>query len=285
MSALEHPYDYQSAKNGEWVPREPTRLVKGNLLTANIEPNKWLVKSIIPDEGLLEFVGASGSYKSFLLIDMMFCISAGIEYHGKKTNKGTVVYVAGEGANGIKMRLKALELHYMIQDYDFYVLPMPSNLIDKSEVEKLSCDIALIAPDGVSMVMFDTLHRNSAGSDENSSKDFAVMLGYIDKLIKPISKVVGWVHHTGLGNDAQERGRGTSSRYGAMDTVILIEKTSPLNASISNTKQKDAEEFKPMNFELTHINLGIQDEDGIDLKSLVPIMSASIPCTKCTDNL
>lgn len=273
-----HPNDYQSAKNGdtEVIQRtelqtlERNRLVKGSDLTANIEPQKWLIKGIMPEEALVEFVGASGSYKSFILLDMMFCISAELPYHGLKTTKGTVIYIAGEGSNGVKMRLKALQIHYNVNDYDFYVLPMPSNLMEKIEIEKLAKEIMHRAPMGAAMVMFDTLHRNSAGSDENSSKDFASILGNLDTFIKPLASVVGWVHHTGLGDDAQNRGRGTSSRYAAMDTVILVRKREELSVTIENTKQKDSEPFNQLDFNMAHIKLGIMDEDNAEMVSLVP---------------
>ena len=71
------------------------RLVKASLITKELTAPEWLIKGVIPSDGLLEFIGASGSYKSFIVLDLMFCISAGIDYHGKKAKKGVVVYIAG----------------------------------------------------------------------------------------------------------------------------------------------------------------------------------------------
>lgn len=265
-------YDSNYKKNSPDSQYEDTnRLKRASILTKNITAPKWLIKPYIPEEGLIEIIGESGSYKSFIVLDMLFCVSAGIEYHSFRAERGMVVYIAGEGSNGVTSRLKALELHYSVAEYDFYVLPMPSNLMESNEVERLSKEIKAIASNGVAITIFDTLHRNSAGSDENSSKDFAMILGHIDTHIKPLSKVVGWVHHTGLSSEAKGRGRGTSSRYGAMDTVMLIEKLEEYRVVVKCTKQKDSDQFLNTLFELKKVSIGVKDEDNNEIVSLVPM--------------
>lgn len=250
------------SKKGENTTQN--RLIRASDFTKNITAPKWLINNILPDDGIVEFIGASGSYKSFIVLDMLFCIASELKYHGAKVERGTAVYIAGEGANGVKTRLKALEINYNINEYDFLILPMPSNLTDGDEVRRLSDEIKDLAPKGVAITVFDTLHRNSVGSDENSSKDFAVILGHIDTYLKPISKTVGWVHHTGLAGDAQSRGRGTSSRYGALDTQILIDRTKDYYAVMKCTKQKDSEPFFNTLFELKKTPLGIFEEPEED---------------------
>jgi len=243
------------------------RLIKASDATKSLTVHEWMIKSIIPSDGLIEVIGASGSYKSFVTLDMLFCISAGLDYHGHKTKQGTAIYVAGEGINGAKIRLRGLELHYGIGDYDLYILPMPSNLTDEGEIKTLAKEIKEISSD-VSIVVFDTLHRNSAGADENSANDWAEILGNIDTHLKPVSKVVGWVHHTGI--TAGDRGRGTSSRYASIETQILIEKKESKRAYMTNTKQKDAEAFEGMIFEFEDIETGLVDEDGEEVTTLYP---------------
>jgi hypothetical protein len=258
------------------------RLLKFSDLTDNIMPPSWMVKNMIPEEGLLEFIGASGSYKSFLVIDMMFCIAAGIEYHRLLTKQGICIYVAGEGKNGAIMRVRALSIKYGVSPDNFYILPMPSNLMDSLEMDMLASDIKAVSPDKqVNMVIFDTLHRNSAGSKENSSDDFAVMLGHMDKFIKPNSKIVGYVHHNGKGEIAKKDGRGTSARFGAVDTSIFIGSDEKKTAYMENTKQKDGEAFDRIGFFLHSISIGIKDENEEDILSLYPEMnSEALSATK-----
>lgn len=248
------------------------RLQRFSDLTDNIKAPEWMVRDILPNDGLLEIVGASGSYKSFIVLDLMFCISCGIDYHKKEVKQGICVYVAGEGKTGAVLRVRALERHYGVKAENFYILPMPANLMDANEMDLLASDIKSISPNDVNMVMFDTLHRNSSGSKENSSDDFAVILGNIDKYLKPLSKIVGYVHHTGKGENSKRDGRGTSSRFGAVDTSLFIEFLDDKVAGFECLKQKDGEMFDKFGFTLKPIDIGILDEYGEPVLNLYPVL-------------
>ena len=258
-----------------------TRLLKVADIINDIKPLEWLIEDIMPQDGLFELYGASGSFKSFIVLDMLYCISNGIEYHGKETKKGAVVYVAGESANGVKIRLNALQKHYNKNLENFFMLPMPSNLMDDKEMELLANDIKAISKDKVALVVFDTLHRNSAGSDENSSNDFAIILSNIDKQLFQVSHLIGWVHHTGLNKD---NSRGTSSRYGAIDLQIKVNRDTneKSECSIVCTKMKESEEFKTIFFGLNPIELELKDKHGNNLKSLIPHKIEKTETTKKT---
>lgn len=245
-------------------------------LIDNLKPAKWMIKGIIPESGLIEIVGASGSYKSFIALNMMFCVSNGIPFHGIKTTQGKVIYIAGEGQRGAKERVKALKMKYGIGAKEFYMLEIPANMMDEKEMSNLASDIVAIAPNGVHMVIFDTLHRNSAGSDENSASDFAKILGNLDTYIKPLSNIIGYIHHIGNGIDAKRRGRGTSSRFGAVDTSIFIESEEKLTTVMKNMKQKDGSEFDDIGFTFDIVDIDMVNEDGEKLYNLVPIMSEDV---------
>lgn len=249
------------------------RLKRVSDLTKNIIPPAWMVRNIIPEEGLIEIIGASGSYKSFLILDLMFCISNGIKYHGKETKKGTVVYIAGEGHHGAKMRIRALEMKYQVPADNFYMLECSSNLAEEKEMDKLSNEILSISDDKISMIMFDTLHRNSSGIDENSASDFSLILGNVDKYLKPYVKIIGYIHHTGNAQETSNRGRGTSSRFAAMDTSLMVKSKEKGFTSLSCNKQKDGEAFEMISFELEKIDIDLLDEDGEKVYSVVPIIT------------
>lgn len=256
------------------------RLVKASEFVKNIEHEEWLIESILPKNGLVEIIGASGSYKTFIVLDMLFCIASGLKYHNYSTTKGTVVYVCGESSTNIKKRIRALEMKYQIYDYDFYVLPVPSNLYDTQDVMRLSQEISNLSIN-ISMLVFDTLHRNSSGSDENSAKDFGMIVLNIDKFLKPQASIVAWIHHTGLNSDANSRGRGTSSRFAALDTQILVTKKQRLQTILTNTKQRDCEEFPQITFNLESFNIDFLDESGNQISTLIPVISSdSISVTK-----
>lgn len=260
------------------------RLLRFSDLTNNITAPEWMVKNILPMDGLMEIVGASGSYKSFIVLDLMYCISSGIEYHKRDVKQGTCIYVAGEGKTGAILRMRGLERRYGVPADNFWILPMPSNMMCPIEMDALASDIRCIAPDGVSVVMFDTLHRNSAGSKENSSDDFATILGNVDKFLKPYSKIVGYVHHTGKGETNSKTGRGTSSRFGAMDTSLFINMIENKLASFECMKQKDGEAFEPIYFNMTTIDLDMLNEYGEPTFSLYPeLHEGELPNKKDND--
>lgn len=249
-----------------------SRLKCVSSLIDNIIAPSWMIKNILPSEGLVEIIGASNSYKTFITLDMMYCISNGIDYHGMKTKKGTVVYIAGEGANGAKMRLRALRAKYGHNTDNFFMLQCSANLSDYKEMDKLSSEIASLTDDKINLIVFDTLHRNTAGIDENSASDFALVLGNVDKYLKPYVNVIAYIHHTGNGAETSMRGRGTSARFAAMDTSIVIHSKVKGNAGMTCVKQKDGDAFETIFFDMEKVDIDLKDEDGESLFSVVPIL-------------
>lgn len=249
-----------------------SRLKCVSSLIDNIIAPSWMIKNILPSEGLVEIIGASNSYKTFITLDMMYCISNGIDYHGMKTKKGIVIYIAGEGSNGAKMRLKALRTKYGHNTDNFFMLECSSNLSDYKEMDKLASEISAITEDKINLIVFDTLHRNTAGIDENSASDFALVLGNVDKYLKPYVNLIGYIHHTGNGAETSMRGRGTSARFAAMDTSIVIHSKAKGNAGMTCVKQKDGDAFETMFFDMEKVDIDLKGEDGESLFNIVPIL-------------
>mgnify|MGYP000287795471 CR=1 FL=1 len=148
-----------------------------------------------------------------------------------------------------------------------------SNLAEEKEMDKLSNEILSISDDKISMIMFDTLHRNSSGIDENSASDFSLILGNVDKYLKPYVKIIGYIHHTGNAQETSNRGRGTSSRFAAMDTSLMVRSKEKGYTSLSCNKQKDGEAFETISFELEKIDIDLLDEDGEKVYSVVPVIT------------
>ena len=46
---------------------------------------KWLIKNIMEKESLGMIFGAPASAKSFIAMDMAFCIALGVDWNGNKT--------------------------------------------------------------------------------------------------------------------------------------------------------------------------------------------------------
>jgi len=60
----------------------------------------YLVKDLIPNNGLVVVWGPPKCGKSFWMFDLSMHIALGQEYRGRRVQKGPVVYVALEGGRG-----------------------------------------------------------------------------------------------------------------------------------------------------------------------------------------
>jgi putative DNA primase/helicase len=231
----------------------------------------WSIKGWLPQDALIMVHGPSGSGKTFVVLDMVLHAAAGLPHWcGFKVNPGPVVYLAGEGHQGLRARIAAWKRHNQVAN------------IKNAWVSRTGCD--LNTPDGYqlaleairalpvipSTLVVDTLHRFLKG-DENSAQDAKTMIDACAALSREFGCTVVLVHHTGVNEDAQHRARGSSAWRGALDVELSIvpgkEAGDPL--TIIQRKQKDAELLEPMFMRLTRVDLDWIDEDGDRVSSVV----------------
>ena len=230
-----------AAQNGTiQVKKNPFTAISFDDLMKKDYVANWLVKDIIERETFGLVFGDSASGKSLLIQDMCFCVSAGIDWHGKPTQQGNVLYIVGEGQLGLQKRFRAISNKYGIgTNSSLRISERPAALMcpdDTNEVRELIDKIG-----NVTLIVIDTLHRNFGAGDENSSKDFAQFLNNIDRQLKPCGATILVIHHSGHGD--KERGRGSSAIRAAMDFEYKVEKKqADKKLCFSNTKMKD---FKP----------------------------------------
>ena len=65
----------------------------------------YLVKGLIPREGLIVVWGPPKCGKSFWTFDVVMHIALGWAYRGRRIKQGPVVYIACEGAHGFRARV------------------------------------------------------------------------------------------------------------------------------------------------------------------------------------
>jgi hypothetical protein len=213
--------------------------------------NNWLVEGLIEKENLGLIFGNSASGKSLIVQDLCYCIAAGIDFHGKKTTKGKVLYVAGEGQAGLQKRFKALREKYNNVDASgLFVSRTPAAFLSTGEtgwdgVLNTALSIPEDSEGELSLIVIDTLHRNFGNGDENSSKDFAEFLKAIDIIKNRTGAAVLILHHSG--NEVKDRSRGSSSIKASMDVEYCVTKKDDI-VTMTNTKMKDFDPPKPMSF-------------------------------------
>jgi hypothetical protein len=199
-----------------------------------------LIDGLLYSDSLAWLTGKRGCGKSFIALDMAGHISLGLGWHGHATKPGPVLYIAAEGAPGLRQRVRAWENHNGTMAVTF--LPEAIRLpADGSVVGRLAADI------GAGLVIIDTQARVTVGLDENSSKDMGLLVDAAERIRGPGGACVLLVHHEPRNG---EHPRGHSTMDGAGTTLLRITKDGPL-ITLTNPKQKDAPEALPVRLMLT----------------------------------
>jgi len=229
----------------------------------------YLIKGMFSMGQIGMVVGASGTGKSFTLLDMMMTLSSGLgSWHGRKCKKANVIYLCGEGFHGVKIRQRAWQLEHNLPEEEMGNLDTSQYAKDLTNLNDLAFIIEKIEKarkrwGSVDLVVIDTYNQFNSG-DENAADAAHAFLANISKIQREYGCCLILAHHTGLGTDAQRRARGSSVIFGAMDFAFLIEKDedNPQYFSLTTIKQKDLEIPPPMGFEMKQVTIDWLNEDG-----------------------
>lgn len=229
----------------------------------------WLIKSIIPADSLNQIFGDPGSMKSFLAIDMTACIATGSSFYGMKTKQAPVIFIAGEGFNGLKMRFMAWSIKNQISldDAPIYLSSVPVSIGNPESIEAaLSVIDQITTLNGTpALIVIDTVARNFGNGDENSTKDMNAFINGCDTIRAKYNCAVLLVHHSGHAD--KNRGRGAMALLAALDTAYKTYKDENDILRFECTKMKDGQKSK-LAFTVHTVELGITDEEDEPLSSV-----------------
>ncbi len=244
----------------------PFPFVSAASLTDKPAAIDWLVPNMLERATLNLMFGESASGKSVLATELAYCIASGQPWGDIQTQQAPVLIIVGEGFNGYRRRLRALEIkHGVSAPADLYISERPGQLLDPANVSWIADTINELSPNP-GLVIIDTLHRNMEG-DENSSADIAKLIGNVDTILKPLGAAVLFIHHSGHGD--KNRSRGSSSIRAAMDAEFSVVKRGD-SVTLSCTKAKDFEPFAPRLFNFRTVELsGWTDHQGETMTSVV----------------
>jgi hypothetical protein len=226
-------------------------------------PKKYLIKGLLHLDTESWLIGAPGSRKSFVALDMAGHVAAGREWQGRKVTPGTVIIIAAEGAGGLGARYAAFELeHGYPMPAGVLVLPRPVQATNTAAWRVL---VEACRRKGPALVVIDTQARVTVGLEENAAKDMGVYIAAMAAIRMATGACVMSVHHTGRGGgDA----RGSSALDGAQDTELkVVALAEPLTGELRIEKQKDLPEGMavPLRFKGHMVGL---DDDGDPITSL-----------------
>lgn len=243
------------------------RLVTAEEL-AELPAPEPLVYDLLDLDSEAWLIGAPGSLKSFIALDLAGAVGSGREWQGHRVRQGTVLYIAAEGAGGMVLRTRAYrKVHGAMPGVTF--LPYPVQV--KSNDGQWEALVTLAKELGPVFVVIDTQARVSVGLEENSATDMGILVDAVGRLKRATGACVLVVHHTGRnGGDA----RGSSALDGAQDTelkVVRAEPRSSLQCKIIQDKQKDMAEGDRdgVPLKLDVVDLGKDPHTDRDLSSLV----------------
>ena len=227
---------------------------------------RWLVKHVIPADSVGMFFGASGTFKSFVVLDLALHVAHGLPWLGRRTAQGPVLYIAAEGQAGMWPRVAAWHRarHKPLQGVPFYVVPQAVDLgVDAWRV----VDAAQAQGVTPALVVVDTLSQTFAG-EENSAPEVSAYLRALGARFRALwGCAVAVIHHSG--HNATERPRGSSALRANLDWMHgLSRDDKEMLATLSCQKQKDGDLFDDATFSLAVQQVGT-DEDGDRITSLV----------------
>lgn len=246
---------------------DPVPLLSLAELEAAAGTVKWLVKHTMPAESLGIIFGGSGTFKSFIALDLACHVGHGMQWLGKRTEHGPVIYIAAEGGAGMWRRVDAWHRARRLKTADcaLYVVPVALDLGQDCSRVVEAAKAAGVTP---SLVIVDTLSQTFAG-EENSANEVAGYLRELGLMFRQVwQAAVCIVHHSG--HQATERPRGSSAIRANVDWMfgVFRQGEDSMIAAVECHKQKDGERFEDVTFRLDRVELDA-DQDGDPTSSLV----------------
>lgn len=282
-----------------WTPAMPESNFNAQRYIDIDKPGKeltWLVKGVLTASEVSIWYGAWGSGKSFLITDCAMAIARGNRWMGNKTLPGLVMYQAGEGALGLRKRLRAYRKYHRLpetgDDIPFVLLPSRvdffANDIDTNKLIEELQQWAAFYDHKLRLLVIDTLNAASPGADENTARDIGPVLNRARRIAEATGAHVALVDHTPKDGGSP---RGWSGKMGNVDNGIAISRTDKFHRQLSEdgsrvhnreirewtvAKQKDEQDRKQMQFVLKRVVLGT-DEEGDEISSCIiePIEAAA----------
>jgi hypothetical protein len=269
--------DPENTSSEEYFEAAVERLL-GQLLDTDglddIPPLEPLVGDLLALNTVARVVGPSGTFKSFVLLDMAGHIGTGMKWHGEYVKQGLVVYLVAEGEQGIRKRVRAWEQHHGLRMDNVRFLPRPVQAMSP-EWDVLIEALRRLRP---VLVIVDTQARVTVGVEENSNTEMGRIVDRFDQMRIATCACIAAVHHTG---HVGEHGRGASAVKGALQSELMVsrkgDKIPNTILTIKSGKQKDEDQDGDFQFGLKKISLdGEYKPDGRPVTSLV-LVSMDVP--------
>ena len=242
-------------------------------------PIAYAIRRVLLLDSLADLIGAAGTFKSFVVIDWICCIATGTPWCGNEVRQGPVLLFLGEGRGGIPLRFRAWSIAngVGIEDAPIFISNEAAALTDETRAAELVAVVAEFQRQHGApvLIVFDTLNRNFGPADENSTADMTRGIGVLDELRARTGACVLLLHHSGHAD--KSRARGSSVLIGAVDTEWRTARDDDGTVRLENSKMKEGPEHDGLAFRVMPVELGIDDDAGEAVTSVVLRPAAYMP--------
>jgi len=288
--AQEHGYEgnvpavEESVQVGDRPAEEPTggETAKPDIVVTDwqdvalLPPIRWQIDNYLPDRSIVLFAGDSEAGKSFLAIHLAMCMVHGMPWLGNRTRPGNVIYLAGEGHDGMAARFRAWRRRHQPEDQGRYCVVSSRVPVLKSttmpKLEKLVADIEAWKQEPPDLIVIDTLSQGLE-DDENDAKAVAPVIRGLMRLRERWGCTVVLVHHlvklqtkgkNGAQRPTRDSIRGSSVLSRNVDTVLglIVDGDHHASRVLEVWKQKDGEKPVPSRLWLQPVPTGELRETG-----------------------
>lgn len=221
-------------------------LLDDDEMDAMPEPT-YAVERMVPDQGVTLIYGQTGSFKSFIILDVLMSMAAGVPALGRlHTVQGPTVYCAGEAPYGVarKRRPAWLKERGIKGKIPFRLVKAVPLASDAEQIVELLEQIkaANIRP---RVICFDTMARMMGALNENEAMAANQVIQAAEFLRDQLGCAVILLHHSGKNEDAGAR--GSSALPAGMDAIFQVTRTPETTAVLMRCeKMKDEDEPAPV---------------------------------------
>lgn len=235
----------------------------------NVPKQNWIIDKILPEQGLVFFVGQSEGRKTWVAMHIALCCCTGKlflnNFNVKKKCK--VLYIDEENGDVTLLnRFKKIYNAYNdLQETDLEYLRIASFAgfkLDSEEGRQHFCTV--VEREMPNLVVVDSQVRCMEG-DENSAQDVRKIFDTVKDVIHKLGICVIILHHTPKSNPLDARGSGDFK--GMADSIFTFvpddENYSLIHFDVGKTRLIDRNKWQPFDIEMQSSSHLTRTEDGL----------------------
>ncbi|MGK8204321.1 helicase RepA family protein [Burkholderia cenocepacia] len=254
----------------------PLSVVFADELPDTYEAPDELVERLLTTDGGSLVYGNSNCGKTFFVIGVAAAVSLGVEWMGRRTEQGLVVYLAAESPQSVRSRVQAYKKYHGVSMPNFAVVQNSLNLFtDDADTQAIIKTVKMIEAQRnqkVRLIVGDTMARLTAGANENAGQDMGLVIDRFDRIRRECNAHFMLIHHSGKNTAAGAR--GWSGIRAAVDVEIEItDQAAGRCAEI--TKDRDlGSKGERIGFQLEPVEMG-RSKWGASVSTCVAVPAAA----------